>query len=60
MRMAFIVNLQELRYLDNLGTTNGWYVECWFRPDTNSSPLKIDGSKTIVIFWDAIFSGASC
>ena len=27
-------------------------------PETNSSPLKIDGWKTIVSFWDGPFSGA--
>ena len=27
-------------------------------PKTNSSPLKMDGWKTIVSFWDGLFSGA--
>ena len=27
-------------------------------PETNSSPLKMDGWNTIVSFWDGLFSGA--
>ena len=40
MRMAFIVNLQELRYLDNLGDDQ-WLV----------SPLKIHALKTTVVIF---------
>ena len=29
-------------------------------PETNSSPLKIDGWNTIVSFWNGLFSGANC
>ena len=27
-------------------------------PETNISPLKMDGWNTIVSFWDGLFSGA--
>ena len=27
-------------------------------PETNSSPLKMDGWKTILSFWKTLFSGA--
>ena len=27
-------------------------------PETNSSPLKVDGWNTIVSFWETLFSGA--
>ena len=33
-------------------------LETYTLPETNSSLLKIDGWKTILFFWDAIFSGA--
>ena len=29
-------------------------------PETNTSPLKIDGWKTILSFWDTLFSVANC
>ena len=35
-----------------------WETDLITLPETNSSPLSIDGWKTILSFWDAIFSGA--
>ncbi len=29
-------------------------------PETNSSPLKMDGWNTILSYWDGPFSGAIC
>ena len=29
-------------------------------PETNSSPLRIVGWKTILSFWEGLFSGANC
>ncbi len=29
-------------------------------PETNSSPLKMDGWNTILSYWDGQFSGANC
>ncbi len=39
----------------------GWFAEFLFTPPKfNSSPLKNDGWKTSLSFWDGTFSGASC
>ena len=34
------------------------YTVYYTLPETNSSPLKIDGLNTIVSFWYGLFSGA--
>ena len=46
------------------GNGNGFEIDdnelicCITLPKTNSSPLKIGGWKTILSFWETLFSGA--